>query len=654
MRRRAFSAFTILAWLLALPAPFAGAAVDAAAFTAAPPAAAAASALQRKSAPVAQLTPADAPRHAIALPAPSAAERAKLKAANAARPATAAKGAVRTGRGTPLAIGFGRGVTAPQRALDGASLPWIELPDGGFAARVEVTSAGAAALRLGLVTGATDPDVSVRFSGSATGAPVFGPFPGNALAQATERGGIYWSPVLEGESATMEIYRPAEVAAAALQFRLVRVSHLALAGATLRRISPKDAADIGTAQPCEIDVACVTPTSQALTDAASAVAKMIFTAADGGSYSCTGTLLSDSLASNTPYLHTAAHCIDSATAAQTLNTYWYFDAPSCGVAQVPPYVLLAGGAMLLARSDDWDWALVRLNEAPPAGVHFAGWRAEPVPDFAIGTTIHHPNGDLKKWSQGSALGYEFLDDGTGASFIRMRWNQGATEAGSSGSGLFTFNGAGGYYELRGGLFGGDSSCSARSELDYFSRLDQALPYLRQYLTPNAASPRGVVPAIEFYHKGIDHYFVSADPFEINNLDTGAEPGWERTGLRFLAYAEPSFAPAGTMPVCRFYLPPPTGNTHFYSGDPAECAMVRTGAVGPWIYEGPDVFYIQVANPVTGACPAGTRPVWRFFNTRTINHRYTAEVLVRDQLRTTPGWVGEGYGPDFVYFCAPNG
>ena len=33
-------------------------------------------------------------------------------------------------------------------------------------------------------------------------------------------------------------------------------------------------------------------------------------------------------------------------------------------AEVPPYVLLTGGAMLLARSDDWDWALLRLNEPP--------------------------------------------------------------------------------------------------------------------------------------------------------------------------------------------------------------------------------------------------------------------------------------------------
>ena len=649
MRRDAFVRVSILGCCLALSSPAALGVVDTAPVTSAAPAARADFAPQRNSMPVARLLPSDAPRHAIALPPTSAAERATLKARNAGAAST---GSGRTGKGAPLAIGFGRGVSASQRVLDGAALPWVELPDGGFAARVEVTSGGAAAVRLGLVTGATDPDVSVRFSGSAAGAPVFGPYPGNALAEAVDRGGVYWSPVLEGDSATMEIFRPADVPASALQFRLVRVSHLALAGDTLRRISPKDAIDIGTSQPCEIDLACVAP-SQALRNAASAVAKMIFTAADGGSYACTGTLLSDTLATNTPYFHTAAHCIDSAVAAQTLNTYWFFDAQACASTQVPPYVLLAGGAMLLARSDDWDWALVRLNEPPPAGVHFAGWRAEPVADLSAATTIHHPNGDLKKWSQGSALGYEFLDDGTGASFIRMRWSQGATESGSSGSGLFTFNGGGGYYELRGGLFGGDSSCSARSELDYFSRLDQALPYLRQYLTPNAASPRGVVPVVEFYNQDLDHYFISTNPVEINNLDTGATRGWERTGLAFLAYSDPAQAPAGTTPVCRFYMRPEVGDSHFYSASPQECAETAAKFGAAWIYESPNVFYIQLPNQVSGACPAGTRPVWRFLNTFNTNHRYTAEVLLRDVLRITPGWMAEGYGPEAVIMCAPE-
>jgi hypothetical protein len=628
-------------------------ATAAAAAVAVPPTPYVPSAIAPKAAKPQRLLSADAPPHVVALPALSSAERGLLKAANAPRPAKGAKPATRVAGGQPLAIGFGRSAPAAQRRLDGAALSWVALPDGGYAARVEVSSPGAAALRLGLSTDATDPDVAVRFTGAATGAPVYGPYPGNALAEAARRDGAFWSPVLEGATATLEIYRPADVPAATLQFTLARVSHLAVAGEKLRGITPKDVADIGTSQPCEIDVACVTPPSQALRDAASSVAKMVFTAADGGSYQCTGTLLGDSLATQTPYLFTAAHCIDTAVAATTLNTYWFFDARTCAQAEVPAYVLLTGGAMLLARSDDWDWALLRLNEPPPAGSYLAGWRAEPVPGLAIGTTLHHPYGDLKKWSQGVSPGYEFLDDGTGASFVRMQWSQGATEDGSSGSGLFTYFNPGGYYELRGGLFGGESSCSNRTGNDYFTRLDQALPYLRQYLTPDAARPGGVVPVVEFYNQQLGHYFISTDPIEINNLDTGVLTGWERTGLRFLAYSNPALAPAGTTPVCRFYMRPEVGDSHFYSASPKECAETEARFGAAWIYESPNVFYIQLPNQLTGACPAGTRPVWRFLNTYNTNHRYTAEVLVRDDLRATPGWLPEGYGPDAVIMCAPE-
>jgi hypothetical protein len=63
-----------------------------------------------------------------------------------------------------------------------------------------------------------------------------------------------------------------------------------------------------------------------------------------------------------------------------------------------------------------------------------------------------------------------------------------------------------------------------------------------------------------------------------------------------------------------------------------------------------VFYIQL--PVAGICPSDTRPVWRFLNTVTTNHRYVTEVTIRDALRANPIWVGEGDGPDVVTMCSP--
>jgi hypothetical protein len=237
---------------------------------------------------------------------------------------------------------------------------------------------------------------------------------------------------------------------------LARISHLAVAGAALRNIDPKRTG-IGASDSCEVDVVCITPPTAALTNAAKSVAKIVFTQEDGISYACTGTLLNDSQASFTPYFLTANHCINSQSTATTMNSYWFFDAGTCGSLDNPPYVLLTDGAMLLGRSDDWDWALVRLKSPPPAGSMFAAWRAEALSQTVASSTLHHPQGDLKKWSQGGTSGFREFNDGS--SFIQMRYTRGSTEPGSSGSGLLTYFDPGGYYEVRGGLFGGDASCS---------------------------------------------------------------------------------------------------------------------------------------------------------------------------------------------------
>jgi len=143
--------------------------------------------------------------------------------------------------------------------------------------------------------------------------------------------------------------------------------------------------------------------------------------------------------------------------------------------------------------------------------------------------------------------------------------------------------------------------------------------------------------------------MTADANEINLLDTGVLRGWERTGVRFLAFTSQQ---PGTNPVCRFYLSPPLPDSHFYSADPAECARVRA-QFPDWTYEGPAVFYIYLPNQVTGACPTGTRAIWRFFHSRVTNHRYTPEVTIRDDLRADPGWIAEGYGLDAVIMCSPT-
>lgn len=594
------------------------------------------------------MTRAAAPALSIALPALSTSERGNVKVHNLRTP-TSAREAAAGSKGRPLAIGFGRPVAAGSRTVELARLPWQTLPDGSRAARIQIASPDAAGLRIAMQMPATDSGLSVRFAGAGEDA-VFGPIPANAIADDTARYGSYWSPTIEGSIATIEFAAPADAKLDGVTLTIPRLSHHLIAGAALKSSGSKDISDIGSAGACNIDVKCVSPQSTAFVNSTKAVAEILFTQEDGDTFLCSGTLLNDLSTSGTPYFFTANHCINSATAARTMNTFWFFDAVSCGNhVSIPNYVQQATGATLLARSEDWDWALVRLVAPPPAGAFFAAWRADPVAAGATVSVVHHPGGDLKKWSQGTSPGYVSFTDGS--SFIEATYSQGTTENGSSGAALFTFNGNGGYYEVRGGLFGGEAACTNPAGADIYSRLDKMLPLTRQYLTPGN-NPSGTVVAVEFYNRSLQHYFMSTNPDEINGLDTGFFVGWERTGFRFLAYATPV---PGTSPVCRFYRLPAYGDSHFYSASPAECAATAREHPDDWIYESPNVFYIQLPDTNTGACPANTLPIWRFFNRRTINHRYTADVTMRDEMRSDPfTWVAEGYGPDARIMCTPAG
>ncbi|MDQ6619265.1 MAG: hypothetical protein M3Z31_06130, partial [Pseudomonadota bacterium] len=171
------------------------------------------------------------------------------------------------------------------------------------------------------------------------------------------------------------------------------------------------------------------------------------------------------------------------------------------------------------------------------------------------------------------------------------------------------------------------------------------------------APLTAVPAIEFYNASLDHYFVSALAPDIDALDTQRIPGWYRTGQSFAVYPTAAAAGAGASPVCRFYIPPEHGNSHFLSASPAECATIaRLATSDPnysgYILESPSVFYVVLPDTTTGACPAGTNAVYRLWNQRAdSNHRYTTDAAIKAQMIAT-GYVAEGYGPAGVAFCVP--
>lgn len=158
-------------------------------------------------------------------------------------------------------------------------------------------------------------------------------------------------------------------------------------------------------------------------------------------------------------------------------------------------------------------------------------------------------------------------------------------------------------------------------------------------------------AIEFHHAALDHYFVTANPAEVDALDTGHIVGWQRTGESFNVMRSDAGTGSSYVPVCRFYGLPERGlDSHFYSASLDECEAVAAGYDGAWVRESDDAFYVVRTNETTGDCPGDTRPVYRLWNARfDSNHRYTTSPAIKAEM-IERGYVPEGYGPDKVAFC----
>jgi hypothetical protein len=149
--------------------------------------------------------------------------------------------------------------------------------------------------------------------------------------------------------------------------------------------------------------------------------------------------------------------------------------------------------------------------------------------------------------------------------------------------------------------------------------------------------------VEFHNASLDHYFVTAEPAEIAMLDARAVvPGWRRTGFAFKSWSPG--APAG-VPACRFFGTPGRGpNSHFFTVDANECAIVRGNP--DWTFEGRA---FQALLPGVGTCPADRVVVWRLYNNGMggqANHRYlTSPSEIGDMAGR--GWLVEG-----PVFCTP--
>lgn len=365
-------------------------------------------------------------------------------------------------------------------------LQW-EAVEGGYAARIRVSTVNAVRLRLHLVFGGTLPALELRIQGDQDAtlpAPI-----GNAAIHGNE----LWLPATQGSGADLEIFVGGTAAPETLDLRLDAIN-LILTDASNADTPGFSAQSLGYAEYQEIDLACWSddPRYPALQIAAAATAKVNFIE-DGGSYICSGTLLNDKGSTLTPWFATANHCLPNQTVADTASFEWFLQATDCGASSTDSrYSQTFGGAQLLWTEFNREPSFLRLRNPPPAAVYFSGWdTAIHVGDGVWG--VHHPRGDHTMVSKGrvTALQETVTDSGQGGTHIldEVQYVYGGTEGGSSGSGLFAVNGGTAYW--KGSLFGGPDNDYQNSVYSHFAGYyEQIKPWLTSCALPWGGSIPG--------------------------------------------------------------------------------------------------------------------------------------------------------------------
>jgi hypothetical protein len=165
-----------------------------------------------------------------------------------------------------------------------------------------------------------------------------------------------------------------------------------------------------------------------------------------------------------------------------------------------------------------------------------------------------------------------------------------------------------------------------------------------------------VPVAEYYNAALDHYFITGSEPDIDAIESGRITGWRLTGYWLGAFALPhpihccSTYGQTAVPVCRYYIPPALGDSHFFSAFVDEC--IEVAAKFPaLVLENAAAFYVYLPNKDTGDCPRPFRPVYRLWNRRMDSgHRYIYDSLERRSAMLQQGWIAEGYGPVGVAWC----
>lgn len=217
---------------------------------------------------------------------------------------------------------------------------------------------------------------------------------------------------------------------------------------------------------------------------------LLYVVSSVSAYYGSGCLINNS--QGKPYVYSAAHTFKSADDAARTIYYFNYAVPAQNSNIQGTQECSIGGSTMRAYATGLDMALLELNQMPPKDYrpYLAGWTRTKTPQAPL-ISIQHPYGDSKKMSYDynnpviANYGGSFDDEIEKGWWYIAKWEEGVTEAGSSGSPLFDSNGL-----IIGALSGGNSTCNDPTA-DYYARLDTAWAHysdsnkqLAHWLSPN--------------------------------------------------------------------------------------------------------------------------------------------------------------------------
>ncbi|HET7731355.1 MAG TPA: PPC domain-containing protein [Usitatibacter sp.] len=341
---------------------------------------------------------------------------------------------------------------------------WAPTPRG-FVARFSASSLGALGLRVRLDLDASLGPLEVRVHGPAGRV--------EEMVVDPARGPEAWTPWTEGDTQEVEVFAawlPPE------------------GGVRLGAVLPFDASPIAKAAAgtCTVPTSCSTGDAvldSAMAQAKKSIMKLTFVEAGAG-YLCSATLI-DTEKRPAPYVVTANHCIDNATVAASINSFWFYETLACGAGGENPAMRQNNDGMQFVFGNmNVDGSLLLMNSPPPAGAVYSPWSAEPLGNGTAVLSLSHPSGDTSRLAIGTTS-QEFRVTGRPQNVQGVRFSRGIIEGGSSGSGLFVLSGN--TLRLRGILSGttvrhsGGMSCTNVDEDALYGRFEIFQPQIAPFV-----------------------------------------------------------------------------------------------------------------------------------------------------------------------------